>query len=227
MVCFRPEDASQSSDGMVVAARTRLAHHRCHPGLSLLELLLVTAALGLLVAILLVVLGPARKSARMASCTSHLRQLGLAFRMYQSDYGLYPNPYQLKNGGYLQDRRLLFCPEDTTLVAQRASSSYLFRLEVPPQFTLLTQVRDLDPHVVLLDCESHLERRTIANKKDETLLTPPRYPYHLVLRAGGTVQRIHHSQMREFVQPGDEPMLRTLYPGEPGYDGLRHQRAGL
>jgi type II secretory pathway pseudopilin PulG len=191
---------------------------RRRAGLTLVELLLVTGILFLLAAILLVTLGPARKMARIARCTSHLRQIGMAYGMYHQDYGQYPGPWEITQGTYVRDNRILFCPEDTTIAVTGAASSYRFRDEVPPDFTPLSGVSDLDPRVVLAGCQHHLGQQVVVLKGDNTRLTPPQYPFHLVLRAGGTVDRIHLSHVRKFFQAGEEPVLQTLYPGEPGYE---------
>lgn len=56
-------------------------------GLTLIEMLIVLALIGLLMALLLPALGGARRSARALTCQSNLRQLGLATRMYLDDQG--------------------------------------------------------------------------------------------------------------------------------------------
>lgn len=56
-----------------------------YPGFSLIELLVVIAIIALLSAILLPVMSQTRERARVATCTSNLKQLGLAFGMYLQD----------------------------------------------------------------------------------------------------------------------------------------------
>ena len=55
-------------------------------GFTLIELLVVIAIIAILAAILFPVFARAREKARQSSCTSNLKQFGIAFQMYVQDY---------------------------------------------------------------------------------------------------------------------------------------------
>ncbi len=59
-------------------------------GFTLIEVLIVVATVGLLVALLLPAVNAAREAARRATCYNHLRQIGLALGTYHDSYGTYP-----------------------------------------------------------------------------------------------------------------------------------------
>jgi len=84
------------------------ALRRNRSGFTLIELLVVIAIIALLAAILFPVFAQAREKGRRASCTSNLRQIGLAIAMYRQDYDQV-NPYH----------RL--CPDSADSVCANAS----------------------------------------------------------------------------------------------------------
>jgi len=63
------------------------ANQSPRPAFTLVEMLIVISIIGLLAALLFPVFARVRESARTTSCSSNLRQLGLAFTQYTQDYG--------------------------------------------------------------------------------------------------------------------------------------------
>ncbi|RYG71046.1 type II secretion system protein [bacterium] len=59
---------------------------RSHQAFTLIELLVVIAIIGILAAMLFPVFGRARENARRATCSSNLKQLGIAIAMYREDF---------------------------------------------------------------------------------------------------------------------------------------------
>jgi prepilin-type processing-associated H-X9-DG protein/prepilin-type N-terminal cleavage/methylation domain-containing protein len=97
---------------------------------TLLEILVVLAIIALLAALILPTLSRVRESGRAISCTSNLKQIGLALMQYAEDYnGYHPvagatiawdaiDPATHNHGwmqqiqAYLKDQQVLHCPSD-------------------------------------------------------------------------------------------------------------------
>jgi prepilin-type N-terminal cleavage/methylation domain-containing protein/prepilin-type processing-associated H-X9-DG protein len=69
------------SDGMIMA----------HAGLTVIEMLITIAVIGLLIAIILPAVQSARESARKASCKNNLRQIGIAMQSHDATHGHFPS----------------------------------------------------------------------------------------------------------------------------------------
>src|SRR5262245_24471304 len=95
---------------------------------TLIELLVVVAIIAILAALLLPALREARESAKSTTCLNNLKQIGLAYQMYQDDHnGIFPtvvNPSVVGsqyNGAamlgryYANNKGVLRCPTDKTL----------------------------------------------------------------------------------------------------------------
>src|SRR5688572_27938486 len=84
--CLRPVSIAPIRIGRVVRKEERLVKRPFRSAFTLIELLVVIAIIAILAAILFPVFATARESARKASCQSNLKQIGLAFKQYETDY---------------------------------------------------------------------------------------------------------------------------------------------
>jgi prepilin-type N-terminal cleavage/methylation domain-containing protein/prepilin-type processing-associated H-X9-DG protein len=132
-----------------------MVSRRARRGFTLIELLVVIAIIAILAAILFPVFARAREQARKAVCTSNLKQLVLAFRMYADDYDGYSpisayfgspktfapgNLEELQNcwfmnptAPYLKNRGVLHCPSDNVKNGDRTAGAFLLSMANDPR----------------------------------------------------------------------------------------------
>lgn len=82
-------------------------------GFTLIELLVVIAIIAILAAILFPVFARAREKARQITCASNLKQMGIAFFMYNSDWDetYVTNPqWKTKLQPYIRNTQINYCP---------------------------------------------------------------------------------------------------------------------
>ena len=60
-------------------------------GFTIIELLVVVAIIGILIALLIPAVQSARESARQMTCKSHLKQIGLAAQLHEEAHGYFPS----------------------------------------------------------------------------------------------------------------------------------------
>ncbi|UCH36842.1 MAG: DUF1559 domain-containing protein [Armatimonadota bacterium] len=105
--------AARHSRSRCLRAAAGAPSHRPPRGFTLIELLVVIAIIAILAAMLFPVFAAAREKARTVVCQSNLRQLGLAFAMYCSDWDEgYPPVYMWKSRlqPYIKTELINRCP---------------------------------------------------------------------------------------------------------------------
>jgi prepilin-type N-terminal cleavage/methylation domain-containing protein len=129
--------------------RTVRPSRRSYGGFTLVELLVVVSIISILAALLLPALSKAKIQSRRTACTSNLKQIGMAIRLYSDDWSdslpVLPDPNPYPNGvgayykqlvkGYLglsgpasPSEQVFVCPSDWTesTNVSHAFSSYTF-----------------------------------------------------------------------------------------------------
>jgi competence protein ComGC len=119
----------------VAAMKPRFSHQRNH-ALTLIEVLVIIAVLAVVVALLLPGLAASKRIPQKINCVSNLKQIGIAFRLWEGDNNSkYPMVVSVTNGGAMEliatgniaacfrvmsnelnTPRILFCPLDTKAI---------------------------------------------------------------------------------------------------------------
>ncbi|HLK60547.1 MAG TPA: DUF1559 domain-containing protein [Chthonomonadaceae bacterium] len=150
---------------------------RTFGGFTLIELLVVIAIIAILAAILFPVFAQARAKARQASCSSNIRQLGLAIRMYNQDYderepfgGWMPNgigtwDWQNSTAPYIKNKAIYYCPssgddnedpaDPTAWSWNRNPVSYLYNNQLGVNRTPVNEARISSPADCWLLVDGH------------------------------------------------------------------------
>ncbi len=102
--------------------------------ITLLELLVVVAIVGIIIIALSPLINSTREQARTHMCAENLRRVSLALQNYSLDHGgEFPDDLSDLFGGYIDDARVFICPSDLDAsdIAQDgsdidATTSYLY-----------------------------------------------------------------------------------------------------
>jgi prepilin-type N-terminal cleavage/methylation domain-containing protein len=112
--------------------KPRFSHQR-NRALTLTEVLVVIFVIAVAVALLLPALAAAKRKSARIGCVSNLKQIGIAYRLWEGDHGdKYPMAVSVTNGGAMElvatgnvaacfqvmsnelsTPKILLCPEDT------------------------------------------------------------------------------------------------------------------
>jgi len=147
---------------------------RGHKGFTLIEILVVSAIVGMLCMLIFAALGSAREKGRQRVCASNLHQFGLAFQMYSADYdgidaqlgvpmtheqlGLPPASYIF---GFMKEYKLLdtavlHCPSEHPRPLHLLTSYYISAISDEYNTPGYTQmVAQAGPNLDLLTCPMH------------------------------------------------------------------------
>jgi prepilin-type N-terminal cleavage/methylation domain-containing protein len=188
-------------------------------GFTITELLVVLVVLAILAALLFPTLATARRNASVTACLSNLHQVGLAIRMYQSDWGALPHAsydptqpkrskmYQLQP--YVQSLSVTQCPG-----GWMPSTDYGYHWSPVRR----TSLRPQSGTVVAL-CMQHLDQFSNPNGRGFSL----EKGLYTIVREDASAAKVRASQVElwnyqggRWIRNGVGPPDYLHFPGEPG-----------
>lgn len=208
-------------------------------GYTLIEMLVIIAVIMILGSIIVPSYRLVLEKVNRASCANNLRQFGMSFRMYYSDYGIFPLAGTAMNRGhrlfyplgYIADPELYICPSDglrdvytgtpaafDTTDAQNNYDSYFSR--VNPAFSASPAQMDANEKVIMA-------RYYPATGGDDGVAGMPFCPEHeidskrvLMYDDPLTGTEEYHGNGRNYLFVDGTVIFWTNKRGWPDYEGL-------
>lgn len=199
---------------------------RCRSAFTIVEVIVVTAIVAILAAIVFAVLGPSREKSRQTVCASQLRQWYSAFVLYASDHegarwfpGLEPVTLIPAKGiadamhPYIPNMEIWKCPDSTPTIKDKYLTTYTIRLlyfgepVLGPGFKaegpLASFERDLSSlgdKTPIMHCEVHDE--LFYQPRDGDVDPGLVKPYWIELLLNGSVRsgRVNGIRMKRFTR---------------------------
>lgn len=137
---------------------------------TLVELLVVIAIIGVLIALLIPAVQSARESARLAQCSNHLKQIGLATLQFHDTYEAYP-PARLQSRGYDE------------MICESTQPSWLVRI-----LPFLEEASEYEQWRIYERFESH--PRTVREFVPAVYVCPTRRNVQEAVIESGTVEQV-------------------------------------
>ena len=203
-------------DGRLCDPMTQVSYSRdmARSGFTIVELLVVVAILGVLVALLLPAVQQSREAARVALCQNNLKQLGLSLELYKGASGHYP-PARLKHNPLDEDSPR--CGEKTATWLVRIlpyiEEKGVYLLWDLPQDWYRQTLPARAPQIGLFLCPS---RRDVANANATALVSESQVTYYR-LPCGCEVANVSESDTATVGQASDYSGNHgDLSPGSAG-----------